>query len=257
VVELKRLVSCILLAVVVTAIPCFGNAQSQIAVPAPVPQRIATTPFIVLPVRLFQPSLPDIGTTILPNQQVAGFMMRPQSLVVLKAPTLRNPRAFPSVLSTGTPLFQVQVDDGGAAFCAFWTVGQGERETQCLRDVNSDGTFDAAYTTRNVFRGESLYIGQLTNLAAIAAAPYEALAQSEVAPEPFTYRFLRIRNGAAEFKPQFGSKKKGFAVKSCPLIGSERCILGSYAFEFEAQGAGLKVVSVTPINVDVRLLSER
>jgi hypothetical protein len=256
-IELKRVLSRILLAVVVSAVPYFGNAQSQIAPAAPVLQRIATTPFIVLPVQLFQPSLPDIGTTILPNQQVVGFMMRPQSLVVLKAPTLRNPRAFPSVLSTGTPLFQVQVDDGGAAFCAFWTAAQGERETQCLRDVNTDGTFDAAYTTRKVFRGESLYIGQLTNLAAIAAAPYEALAQSEVAPEPFTYRFLRIRNDAAEFKPQFGSKKKGFAVKSCPLIGSELCILGSYAFAFEVQGAGLKVVSVTPINADVRLLSER
>jgi hypothetical protein len=250
-----------LAAMVACAFTSSATAQAQTPVaeaPAPAAPRqtVLLSPFMEYQVTAREPNIPAAGTVFRPNQQVASFMIAPKVTAILKTATLRRPRAFPESLPAGTALFQVQVDNG-FAYCAFWGPTQGVRQTQCFRDINNDGSFDASYITYSPLVGTSLYVGRIAGLAAMPPVAYEVQAEASGTPEPFSYRFLRVREGVAEFKPQFGADKRGFKIIKCNLRDGTPCGLGAADYVFQENAGGLTLTSVTPVDREFWLYAER
>jgi hypothetical protein len=237
-------------------------AQETTAAPADIApamtlpsQALLKAPFMEYSVTAKTSSLPSVGAIFQPDQQFAFLAISPTVTVVTKADSLRRPRTFPESLPAETPMFQVKVDNG-FAFCAFWGARQGVRDTQCFRDIDNNGTFDASYTTYRSIVGTSLYIGRIAGLAPMRPIAYETKVV-DLPPDNITFRFLRVKDGVAEFKPQFGANRRGFAVIRCDLREPDGCSLAGSKFVFEPLGAGLKITSVTPGTGEFLLSSER
>jgi hypothetical protein len=221
--------------------------QTPADAPATPRQGIQIAPFMSYEVVATSPNIPAVGTVIRPNTTVSTYMIAPKTVAVLKTATLRRPRAFPESLPQATQLFQVQVDNG-LAYCAFWVPAQGVRNTQCLRDINNDGTFDASYMTYSPLVGTALYIGRMAGLAPMPAVAYDIQPTATFMPEPFSFRFVRVREGFAEFKPQFGANKRGFALVKCNLANATPCALGTNDYVFQEAAGNLTVTSVTAVD---------
>jgi hypothetical protein len=218
-------------------------------------QVLLLSPYMEYSVKSTLPIFPSSGTIIQPDQQLISFAITPSVTIVTKTASLRRPRAFPESLPAGTPMFQVGVDNG-FAYCAFWGAQQGLRETQCFRDINNDGTFDASYLTYNPLIGTTLYVGRIARLASMPPIAYEQQ-PVETVQEDFTFRFLRIKGGFAEFKPQFGTKRRGFRIVGCDLSSQSGCVLGGHKFFFSQSGTALTISSVERGSGEFTLYSER
>jgi hypothetical protein len=238
------------------AVAQIAPVHTPAATPAAPSQGIQIAPFMSYEVIATSPNIPAAGTLIRPNATVATFMIAPKTVAVLKTATLRRPRAFPESLPAGNQLFQVQVDNG-FAYCAFWMPTQGVRNTQCLRDINNDGTFDASYMTYSPLVGTALYIGRMAGLAPMPPIAYDIQPTATFTPEPFSFRFLRIREGVAEFKPQFGANKRGFAIVKCNLANAAPCALGANDYVFQEEAGSLTVTSVTAADRGFWLYAEQ
>jgi hypothetical protein len=219
-------------------------------------QVVLLSPYMEFAVTATSSTIPAIGSQLRPNQQVATFMIVPKTTATTTTASPRRPGAFPESLPAGTPMFQINVDNG-VAYCAFWGPTQGLRETQCFRDLNNDGTFDAGYLTYDPLVGKSLFIGRIARLAGMPPVAYATQPNASVAPEPFSYRFVRVRDGIAEFKPQFGLDRRGFRITKCNLRVNEPCSLGMHDFVFQETAGGLTVTSVTPVDRQLVLYAER
>jgi hypothetical protein len=248
----NTLLFCLTLSVV-----AFGTvSKSQDATPPrAVPKYLSFSPYMSYDVSAVPLALPSAGATIRRNDLIATFTIQPLSIVVTKVASIARQTTFPLVVPAGTKLFEVYVDSG-SAFCPFWTREQGERNNQCFRDIDGDGTFDGSYSTHYPLTGASLYLGRLAALTGMPKIPYEKQSASDAPTDVWTYRFVRFRGETAEFKPQFGTNRLGFEPVRCNLQREPSCILGGYEFQFTKQGDALVVISVTPKSNQLRLVSE-
>lgn len=165
-----------------------------------------------------------------------------------------RPQVFPQSLPAGTRLFEAQLEDG-EAFCAFWADGQGERDTQCFRDIDGDGTFDGSYRTAKPLYGTRLHIGQLALLQPTPKIAYERIVVDDFPTDLLRFRFLRIRNGFAEIRPQFSFARARWNVEKCPLNGDKPCLLGNLSLQLRQSNGDIVVDAVTVTSSDFRLSS--
>lgn len=248
----KALAFCLTLPLV--AFGTISNSQDA-APPRAVPQYLSFSPYMAYDVSAVPLSLPAVGATIRRNELVATYTIRPLAVVVTKVASIARQRTFPLVVPAGTQLFEVYVDNG-SAYCPFWTREQGERNNQCFRDIDGDGTFDGSYATFYPLTGTSLYLGRLAALSGMPKIPYEKKSANEAPSDVWAYRFVRFRGETAEFKPQFGTNRLGFEPVRCNLQAAAPCNLGGHEYQFTKQGDALVVASITPSLTKLRLSSE-
>ncbi len=84
----------------------------------------------------------QVGEVLKVGDEIGRFEVALTQTARLKVDTISRRRSYPRSVPAGTILFQVSLDNG-FAYCAPLMPDQGVRRTQCFRDLNNDGTFDA------------------------------------------------------------------------------------------------------------------
>lgn len=162
----------------------------------------------------------------------------------LKVDTIPRPGAFPKSVPAGTILFQVSLDNG-VGFCTPLMPNQGVRQTQCFRDLNNDGTFDAGYVTGPVDRAVNFYGAELRGLAPIPATPYE-LAEGDLIPREETELVVSsILNNTIRFDYRFNGVK--LTEKECDIFSDKPCRILNQDLLFERAAGGVRIRARTEI----------
>jgi hypothetical protein len=235
------------LALAAVSIVGFGPvvAAAQAATPtAPATNQVLQLfPFMSYRVQATPTRLPEVGATIRAGQEVAAFTVKPTRGAILQADSAPRPQVFPQTIASGTRLFETQLEDG-TAYCAFWADNQGERDTQCFRDIDGDGTFDGSYRTAKPLYGTRLHIGQLALLQPTRKIGYERIVVEDFPTDVWSYRFIRVRRGYAEFMPQFSFSRSRWQVLKCKLEAGGICVMGNLTLKLREAGGGIIVDDV-------------
>lgn len=159
----------------------------------------------------------------------------------LKNDTLARRGAYPQSVPAGTILFQVGLDNG-VAYCAPMQPDQGVRRTQCFRDLNNDGLFDAAYVTEEVVRGRHIYGGRLQGLAPMPPTPYELAPGDLVPSEPIDVYVRSTFLNTVYFDYRLNGRL--VSDDECELKEDKICRLFGVTYRLEIEPDGVRVLEV-------------
>jgi hypothetical protein len=181
-----------------------------------------------------------VGEVLKLGDVIGRFDVTVTQTARLKVDTLSRRGSYPKSVPAGTILFQVQLDNG-VAFCAPLLPDQGVRRTQCFRDLNNDGTFDAGYVTDYIDRGLRIYGGRLQGLAPIPQTPYDLTPGDLIASEPADVVVRSIFGNRVKFDYKLNGVK--LTEKECQIDGDKPCRLLSQTYLFEVQSGGIKIIA--------------
>ncbi len=156
----------------------------------------------------------------------------------LKVDTLPRPGAYPQSVPAGTTLFQVSLDNG-VGFCAPLLPNQGVRQTQCFRDLNDDGTFDAGYVTGTVDRAAHIYSARLRGLSPIPQTPYELTEGTLIPSEETELVVGSISGNIIRFDYRFNGVK--LTETECEIQSDTPCRILNQEFLFEPLKGGVRI----------------
>jgi hypothetical protein len=185
-------------------------------------------------------SASKVGEVLMPGDIIGRFDVSVTQTARLKVDTLSRRGSYPKSVPAGTILFQVQLDNG-VGFCTPLLPDQGVRRTQCFRDLNNDGTFDAGYITDYIDRGQRIYGGRLQGLSPIPQTPYELTPGDLIPAEPADVVVRSISGNTVKFDYKLNGVK--LTEKECQIDGTKPCQLLSQTYLFEVQSGGIKIVA--------------
>ena len=185
-------------------------------------------------------SASKVGDVLVPGEVLGRFDVSITQTARLKVDTLSRRGSYPKSVPAGTILFQVQLDNG-VGFCTPLLPDQGVRRTQCFRDLNNDGTFDAGYITDYIDRGLRIYGGRLQGLSPIPQTPYELAPGDLIPSEPADVVLRNVFGNTITFDYKLNGVK--LTEKACKLNSKEPCMILNQAYFFEQQANGLKIVA--------------
>lgn len=178
------------------------------------------------------------GDMLRKGDMIGQFEVGVTQTARLKVDTLARRPAYPRSVPTGTVLFQVNLDNG-VAFCAPLLPDQGVRRSQCFRDLNQDGFFDAGYITDYINRGKNIYGGRLQGLSPMPQTPYELTSGDLIEPEPAELVVSSILGNTIRFDYKLNGVK--LTEKECAITSDKPCRLLNQDYLFEAHSGGVKI----------------
>lgn len=178
------------------------------------------------------------GDVLKVGDELARFDVQLIQTARLKVDTISRRGSYPKSVPAGTILFQVSLDNG-FAYCAPMMPDQGVRKSQCFRDLNDDGTFDAGYITEDIARGVHIYGGRLQGLSPIPQTPYELTPGNLVPSEETRLVVSSILGNTIRFDYRFNGVK--LTEKECPIKSDKPCRILSQDYLFEAQAGGVHI----------------
>jgi hypothetical protein len=101
-------------------------------------------------------------------------------------------------IPAGTVLFGYRLSTG-FAYCAPIDLAKVNRDVQCLRDLDGDGTFDGSYITSDRGADSRYFSSFLKTLIAIPKTRYEPATSADLAPATARVVFTGVKNGAPRF----------------------------------------------------------
>jgi hypothetical protein len=109
-------------------------------------------------------------------------------------------RSRPKVegVPAGTVLFGYQLSTG-LAYCAPIDLAKVNRDVQCLRDFDGDGTFDGSYITNDSGADSRYFSSFLKSLIATKKARYEPASSSDLAPAAARVVYAGMKDSAPRF----------------------------------------------------------
>ena len=109
-------------------------------------------------------------------------------------------RSRPKVegVPAGTVLFGYRLSTG-MAYCAPIDLARVNRDVQCLRDLDGDGTFDGSYITSDRGADSRYFSSFLKSLTGIKKVRYEPASSADLAPAAARVVFAGMKNGAPRF----------------------------------------------------------
>jgi hypothetical protein len=184
-------------------------------------------------------STSKFGEVLKPGAVIGRFDVAVTQTARLKVETISRRGTYPKSVPAGTILFQVQLDNG-VGFCVPLLPDQGVRRTQCFRDLNNDGTFDAGYITDHIDRGLRLYGGRLQGLAPIPQTPYELTPGDLIPPEPADVVVRSVFANMVKFDYTLNGVK--LTGKECLIASDQPCRLLNRTYLLEEQSGGIKII---------------
>lgn len=124
--------------------------------------------------------------------------VRAEKVVRLVDAAVERTRPKVDGIPAGTVLFGYRLSTG-FAYCAPIDLAKVNRDVQCLRDLDGDGTFDASYITNDKGADSRYFSSFLKTLIAIPKTRYEAAENSELPPAAARVVFTGVKNGAPRF----------------------------------------------------------
>ncbi len=97
-----------------------------------------------------------------------------------------------------TVLFGNQLAPGNAD-CAPNDLARANRDVQCFRDLDGDGTFDGSYITSDAGADSRYFSSFLKSLTGIPKVRYEAATSADLPPAAGRVVFAGVKNGAPRF----------------------------------------------------------
>jgi hypothetical protein len=134
-----------------------------------------------------------------PGQDALRFEVRPDHGVRLTADVPKRLRPKGDPIAAGTVLFGVDLSSG-RAYCAPIDRTKGVPKTQCLRDLDRDGDFDASYGAETRGSGSRYFASLLRGLSAASAAPYDAVDDTLLEAVPLTLVYRGVAEEGIAFK---------------------------------------------------------
>lgn len=180
----------------------------------------------------------QVGDVLKVRDVLGRFAVGVTQTARLKVDTIPRRGAFPQSVPAGTTLFQVSLDNG-VAFCTPLQPNQGVRQTQCFRDLNNDGTFDAGYLTGPVERGVHIYGAELRGLAPIPQTPYELTEGALIPREETELVVSSILGNTIRFDYRFNGAK--LTEKECDIKSDKPCRILNQDFLFEPHQGGVRI----------------
>lgn len=180
----------------------------------------------------------QVGEVLKVGDEIGRFEVALTQTARLKVDTISRRGSYPRSVPAGTILFQVSLDNG-FAYCAPLMPDQGVRRTQCFRDLNNDGTFDAGYITEYIYRGAQIYSGRLQGLSPIPQTPYELTPGDLVPAEQTQLVVSSILGNTVRFGYRFNGVN--LLEKECPINSDKPCRLLNQNYQFEAQAGGVRI----------------
>ena len=183
-------------------------------------------------------STKQAGDVLKTGDVIGQFEVGVTQTARLKVDTLARRPAYPRSVPAGTILFQVNLDNG-VAFCAPLWPDQGVRRSQCFRDLNNDGVFDAGYITDYISRGKNIYGGRLQGLSPMPQTPYELTSGNLIEPEPAELVVSSILGNTIRFDYKLNGVK--LTEKECAINSDQPCRLLNQDYRFEAHAGGVRI----------------
>jgi hypothetical protein len=135
--------------------------------------------------------------------------VRAADAVRLVDPVVERIRPKVDGVPAGTVLFGYRLSTG-TAYCAPIDLSKVVRESQCVRDLDGDGTFDGAYITDDLGVDGRYFSSFLKSLVATKKARYEPASSADLQPAAARVVFAGVQNGAPRFNVFIdGDKLKG------------------------------------------------
>jgi hypothetical protein len=137
--------------------------------------------------------------TVKKNDVVWTAKVRPQSVVRLLDGVPKRPRpgGIPAV-APGTLLFGLKLSNG-MAYCPVLPVKSGVPKSQCFRDIDGDGTFDAAYVGNSDGLKGRFLIASVYGLVPIPKRRYEAATWDPATDAPMSMSYAGRDKGGHRF----------------------------------------------------------
>ena len=124
--------------------------------------------------------------------------VRAAKAVRLVEPIVERIRPKVEGVPAGTALFGYQLATG-VAYCAPIDLTKVNRDVQCVRDLDGDGTFDGSYITSDRGADSRYFSSFLKSLTATKKARYEPASSADLAPAPARVVYAGMKNGAPRF----------------------------------------------------------
>jgi hypothetical protein len=124
--------------------------------------------------------------------------IRAAKAVRLVEPVVERTRPKVAGVPAGTVLFGYQLSTG-IAYCAPIDLAKVNRDVQCVRDLDGDGTFDGSYITNDQGADSRYFSSFLKSLTATRKARYEQASHTDLTPAAARVVFAGMKNGAPRF----------------------------------------------------------
>jgi hypothetical protein len=133
-----------------------------------------------------------------PGETAWTESIRAANAVRLIDPVVERTRPKVGGVPAGTVLFGYRLSTG-IAFCAPIDLAKVNRDVQCVRDLDGDGTFDGTYITNDRGADSRYFSSFLKSLTATKKARYEPASSADLAPAAARVVFTGLKNGAPRF----------------------------------------------------------
>ena len=133
-----------------------------------------------------------------PGEAAWTETIRAAKAVRLLEPVVERTRPKVAAVPAGTVLYGYQLS-GGMAYCAPIDLTKINRDVQCVRDLDGDGTFDGSYITSDEGADSRYFSSFLKSLTATKKARYEPAAHTDLTPAAARIVYAGMKNGAPRF----------------------------------------------------------
>jgi hypothetical protein len=185
--------------------------------------------------------------SLVPGAVVMRTQAQPGHAAVVAETTQTRSGGVPQSYAAGTPLVGVTIDNG-VAFCGLIDAGKSGMHTQCLRDIDANGTFEASYLVRDARTVGPYFVGRLYKIAGMRPVPYTVGAGTALPGLSLSLVYQGQADGRHQFDLRVGEQT--FDRLTCPQLATVEapCALAGGAFAIEAVDgvAKLKLVGPAP-----------